>query len=266
MMIGVSDTQPTDETYPAAGPCLLGPVSNETVRRRAASVAHALATSREIDLLVSSETDDTQPLPESHRDGHCSPPTLIEGETALDPVVSQHNPSALVVERPTEQHLLDELFSDKAERLASKTDVLTVDGRGDTKRIASVLVPISGGEHSQLAVEAAVAVASANDAAVDLFHVIEDDSDESRDRGQTLLDSALASIPADDAERVDTWLYEASDTTTAITEQSAYYDLTVMGAPTVGPLERFVFGSTTKHVQREADSPVIVAHARGDSS
>jgi len=113
-----------------------------------------------------------------------------------------------------------------------------------------------------LAVETGLAVARANDAAVDLFHVIEDDSDAARDRGQTLLDSTVSTISDTEADRVDTWLYEAPDAPAAITEQSNYYDLTVMGAPTDGPLERFVFGSTSKEVQREADSPVIVAHAK----
>ena len=263
-MIGVSDTQPTNDEYPAAGPCLLGPITDETTRRRAASVAHALATSRDLDLLIgggqpSAEVDS---LPASHREGHCSQTTSVETETTLDPVVSRHNPSALVVKRNTEQHLLGELFSDRAERLSTNTDVLTVDGRGDTDRIASILVPIAGGDHSQLAVETGVALARANDAAVDLFHVLEDDSDAARDRGQTVLNTALAGVERTEDDRIETWLYEAPDASEAITEQSAYYDLTVMGAPTDGPLERFVFGSTSKQVQREADSPVIVAHAQ----
>lgn len=263
-MIGVSDTQPTADEYATAGSCLLGRITDETARRRAASVAHALARSRDLELLLSDGQPSTEveSLPASHREGHCLPTTTIEIERTVDPVVSQHNPSALVVKRNTEQRLLDELFSDRAERLSAKTDVLTVDGRGDTDRIASILVPIAGGNHSQLAVETGVALARANDAAVDLFHVIEDDSDAARDRGQTILNTALAGIERSEDDRIETWLYEAPDASEAITEQSAYYDLTVMGAPTVGPLKRFVFGSTSKQVQRKADSPVIVAHAK----
>lgn len=267
MTIAVSDSRPISYTDGSTGPCLLGQISGQTAQRRATSVAHALATLRDVDLLVSSgpnrgERDLTDPLPESHRAEHCSPTTVVEKATTLPPVVDQHQPSTLVLERPTDQHFIDELFSDRAERLSSTTDVLTVDGRGNTDRIASVLVPIADGEHSQLAVETAVAVARANDAAVDLFHVVQADSEASRDRGQALLDAVLDSIDEDDADRVDTWLYEATNASEAITEQSAYYDLTVMGASTIGPLERFVFGSTSKHVQREADSPVIVAHAQ----
>mgnify|MGYP005856785755 CR=1 FL=1 len=260
-MIGVSDTQPVADSYSATGPCLLGSISEETAQKRAASVAQALATTRDIDLLVSGVAPDMSgSLPESHRDAYCSVSTTVDGESTLDPVVTQHDPSVLVLKRHTQQHLIDELFSDPAERFSRKTDVLTVDSRSDADSIASILVPVAGGDHSQLAVETAVALARANDAAVDLFHVIEADTDEARAEGRQFLDEIQARIDPDERDRVDTWLYETPGAADAITEQSEYYDLTVMGAPTDSPLKRFVFGSTSKQVQREAESPVIVAH------
>ncbi len=265
-MIGVSDTQPVADGARAIGPCLLGPISNETALRRAGSVAHALAASRDTELLVSTNGEDvadlSERLPESHRSGYCSVTSNLDREATLDPVVTQHDPSALVIKRHTEQHLIDELFLDRAERLSRKTDVLTVDGRGDADRIASILVPVAGGDHSQLAIESAVAIAQANDAAVDLFHVLEADTDEAKAAGQQLLEELVATVAPEKRDRIDTWLYETPGATDAITEQSNYYDLTVMGAPTDSPLKRFVFGSTTKQVQREADSPVIVAHSQ----
>jgi len=262
-MIGVSDTQPVADSTHAIGPCLLGPISNETAQTRAASVAHALAASREIDLLASGAAEElSAALPDSHREGHCSTTSEIDAESTLDPVVTRHDPSLLVIKRHTEQHLIDELFSDPAERFSRKTDVLTVDGRGEADRIASILVPVAGGDHSQLALESAVAIARANDAAVDLFHVLEADTDEARAEGRQLLDAVESSIAPDERDRVDTWLYETPGAAEAITEQSEYYDLTVMGAPTDSPLKRFVFGSTSKQVQREAESPVIVAHSQ----
>ncbi|ERH05886.1 MAG: universal stress protein UspA related nucleotide-binding protein [Halonotius sp. J07HN4] len=72
---------------------------------------------------------------------------------------------------------------------------------------------------------------------------------------------ATAATALGEFDNVDTWLYEADSAADAIIEQSTYYDLTVMGAPTVGPLERFVFGSTSTYVQQDADSSVVVAHA-----
>jgi len=266
-MIGVSDVQPVADGSHAAGPCLLGSVGNETAYRRAASVAQALATSRNVELLVSdTEADESldvdQLLPESHREGYCSDASTIESGRALDPVVSQYTPSAVVLKRHTEQHLIDELFSDRAERLARDADVLTVDSRGDADRIASILVPVAGGRHSQLAVETAVALGRANNAAVDLFHVIEADSEEARADGQRVLSETVASVDVRETDQIDTWLYETPGAPEAITEQSSYYDLTVMGAPTDSPLKRFVFGSTSKQVQKEAGSSVIVAHAQ----
>ena len=264
-MIGVSDAQSVADDYRAVGPCLLGAIRDETARSRAVSVAQALATSRDVELLVSDRNEEatelSELLPQSHRDRYCSSTSEVDGDASLDPVVSQHDPSAVVVKRHTEQHLIDELFSDRAERLSRKADVLTVDGRGETDRIASILVPVAGGDHSQLAVETAVALARANDAAVDLFHVIEADTDEARAAGRELLTEVVATVDSDDSDRIDTWLYETPGAAEAITEQSNYYDLTVMGAPTDSPLERFVFGSTSKQVQKEADSPVLVAHA-----
>ena len=265
MMIGVSNAQQPSNNHVPGGSCLLGPIDDETARRRAVSIAHALAADRETDLLVSgSSGDDADCLPESHRERHHSSVRPVEPAATLDPIVEQYDPSMVVVKRRTDQRLFEELFSDRAERLSTTADVLTVDGRGETDRIASVLIPIAGGDHSRLAIEAGVAVARANDAAVDLFHVIDGDDPDARDRGEALLEAARGSIPADGVD-LDTWLYEAPDAPDAITEQSRYYDLTVMGAPTDGPLERFVFGSTSKQVQREADSPVIVAHA-GDGT
>lgn len=260
-MIGVSDTRSVAEDSQATGPCLLGSVENETARQRAASVAQAVATARGVELLVADGAADTS-LPESHRERYRATASGIDGH-AIDPVVSQYGPSAVVVKRHTQQHLIDELFSDRAERLSSETDVLTVDGRGETDRIASILVPVAGGRHSQLAVETAVALGRANDAAVDLFHVIDADTDAAREAGQRLLSETLASVESRESDQIDTWLYETPGAPEAITEQSSYYDLTVMGAPTDSPLKRFVFGSTSKQVQKAASSSVIVAHAKG---
>ncbi len=264
-MIAVSDTQSRNDISTLVGACLLGSIEDETAQRRAATVAHALACARDTDLLVANaapvadEMESSTALPDSHREEYCTTTTPLRVGGNLQPIVSQHHPSGLVLERGADSSFLTDLWADTAERLASETDVLTVDSRGEIETIASLLVPVAGGQHSHLAAEAAHAIAVANDAAVDLFHVVESDSDEARERGQRVLDEMATELA--DPERVDTWLFEATNTAEAIIEQSTYYDLTVMGAPTVGPLERFVFGSLSKRVQRGADSPVVVAHS-----
>ncbi|MFB6233447.1 MAG: universal stress protein [Haloarculaceae archaeon] len=249
-----------------SGPCLLGPIStDETARVRAAAVANAIATDRDAKLLLSQSMGDedgaetTLTLPNSHRDSHSRGATLLETSNTIQPIVSEQDPSVLVMERASGATFLSDLRASMAERLAADTDVLTVDGRGAAEPIASILVPVAGGRHSKLAVEAATAIAAANDAAIDLFHVVDDGSDAGRQRGQQLLERAAEEL---EYEQSDTWLYEASSPADAITEQSTYYDLTVMGAPTVSPLERFVFGSTATEVQDDADAPIVVAHAQ----
>lgn len=261
-MIAVNDGQ-SSPTTKGHGPCLVGHISDETAARRGAMVAHALATVRDAELLVTEpaiaeSTSDVQ-LPADHRESYSRSPTAVGGAMDIEPAVDQQDPSALVVEREQGSSLLSGLRGNTPERLADRTDVLTVDDRGDVETLASILVPIAGGRHSQLAVEAARAIAAANDAAIDLFHVVETDGAASRERGEQIL--ATAATALGEFESADTWLYEAESAADAIIEQSEYYDLTVMGAPTVGPLERFVFGSTSTDVQQDADSPVVVAHA-----
>ena len=261
-MIAVNDagSTPTTESH---GPCLVGHISDETAARRGAMVAHAMATVRDTELLLAESTtappaDDVQ-LPADHRDAYSQSATAVAGVSDVEPAVDRRNPSALVMERESRPSLLTGLRGTDAERLADRTDVLTVDNRGDVETLASILVPIAGGRHSQLAVETARAIAEANDAAIDLFHVVETEGAASRERGEQIL--ATAATALGEFENVDTWLYEADSPADAIIEQSEYYDLTVMGAPTVGPLERFVFGSTSTDVQQDADSSVVVAHA-----
>ena len=260
-MIAVNDAVSTPRE--GHGPCLVGHISDETAARRGAMVGHAMATVRDTELLLAESTTATPAgeiqLPPDHRDAYSQSATAIAAPNDVEPAVDRRDPSALVVERDPGPSLLSGLRGTAAERLADRTDVLTVDDRGDVETLASILVPIAGGRHSQLAVEAARAIAAANDAAIDLFHVVETDGAASRERGEQIL--ATAATALGEFESADTWLYEAESAADAIIEQSEYYDLTVMGAPTVGPLERFVFGSTSTDVQQDADSPVVVAHA-----
>lgn len=143
----------------------------------------------------------------------------------------------------------------------SPTDVAVANGRGDLDSVASILVPIAGGPHTELAVEVATALARASDAWVELFHVVPEDADAgTRSAGADRLADARGAVG--DYEEFDTWLYEAADPAAAIAEQSAYYDAVVMGAPTKGRMRRFVFGSTVDTVDREVEVPVVTTHQR----
>ncbi|MFC5133900.1 MULTISPECIES: universal stress protein [Haloferacaceae] len=162
-------------------------------------------------------------------------------------------------------------------------------------RVSSVLVAVGPGPHSGATVDVARRIAEATDAWLELFHVVpsdealsgwdspevdgpdtasDDGSDaaaddgepagrvESEDHGtagERLLDSARDRLGG--FERVDRWLVEDRTAAGAIVEQSPYYDLVVVGAPTTGTVGRFVFGSTTDTVVDEAAVPVVVVEA-----
>ncbi|MEF8858315.1 MAG: universal stress protein [Halolamina sp.] len=138
------------------------------------------------------------------------------------------------------------------------TDSVVANGQGDLSELASILVPVAGGPHSELAVEVACALAEHTDAWVELFTVIpENPTADERSAGAESL--ARARQSADGFENLDTWLYEDDDPAMAIAEQSEYYDAVVMGAPTKGRIRRTVFGSTADSVDRSVDIPVITA-------
>ncbi|GAA0526653.1 Nucleotide-binding universal stress protein, UspA family [Halorubrum aquaticum] len=152
------------------------------------------------------------------------------------------------------------------------------------ERTSSILVAVAGGPHSGATVDVARHVAEATDAWIELFHVTPSDAaiDENGGEatspettgsdaeggsgsyeatGDRLLDAACDRLG--EFDRVDRWLLEGESAAGAITEQSPYYDLVVVGAPTTGTVGRFVFGSTTDTVVDDAAVPVVVVEAAG---
>ena len=148
------------------------------------------------------------------------------------------------------------------ERLATDADcdVVTVNGRHGYDEVPSILLPVAGGPHSGLAADVAQQIAAANDAWIDLLHVVEEDAGKSRRReAEEYVETAYRRIGR--PETTTTWVLEADDATEAIVEQSRYYGLTVVGAPTTGRLRRLVYGSTSRTVGTDAESVVLSARS-----
>lgn len=138
------------------------------------------------------------------------------------------------------------------------TDVVMANGCGDIDSLASILVPVAGGPHTDLAVRTARALATHTDAWLELFHVIPEDADqEVRTHAEDCLSTAETGLAGFD--QYDTWCYEAEDPAAAIAEQSTYYDAVVMGAPTKGRIRRLVFGSTVDAVDERVEVPIVTA-------
>ncbi len=148
-------------------------------------------------------------------------------------------------------------------------------------RVSSILVALGPGPHSGATVDVARAIADATDAWLELFHVVPSESaladgspisdtnggdgpayentDEYALTGERLISAARDRLG--DFDRADSWLVEDRSAAGAIVEQSEYYDLVVIGAPTTGTVGRFVFGSTTDTVIDDAAVPVVVVEA-----
>ena len=142
-------------------------------------------------------------------------------------------------------------------------DVVAVNGKPGYDDIASILLPVAGGPHSGLATDIAKGVAEDHDAWIDLLYVVERDPPEyKREAAEQYLAAARERLGA--FENCDTWILEADDVAEVIIEQSAYYPLIVLGAPTKGRLRQFVFGSTTHNIRGDAQSMVLVGRNNRD--
>jgi nucleotide-binding universal stress UspA family protein len=163
---------------------------------------------------------------------------------------------------------------------AARARVEGTDRAARPDRVSSILVAVGAGPHTGATVDVARGIADAVDAWLELFHVVpsdralvdgdatavdgEADADEYAAAGDRLLDAASDRLG--DFDRADRWLVEDRTAAGAIVEQSPYYDLVVVGAPTTGTVGRFVFGSTTDTVIDDAEVPVVVVEADGETA
>lgn len=152
------------------------------------------------------------------------------------------------------------LTGDAPERVAGRADcdTVVVNGRPGFDRGPSILLPVAGGPHSGLAADVAGRIAADAGAWVDVLHVVEEGAtDRERERAEEYVEAASRRIGR--PETTATWILEAEDLADAIIEQSRYYPLTVVGAPTKGRLRRFIHGSTNRSVRSNARSVVLSA-------
>lgn len=265
------------------GEPILVPVVNDGSTTQAFTYAVALAdaTGRELVFLDTApnqtpsdgpETDEARPAAKralrarTVSDGSVSATGIVRDENSLavavESAVTNLGARTVVVEDAPTDRVLSELRPSIGERIASATDadVVRTNGRGSFDGVRSVLVPVAGGPHSGLAVDAARALAAATGAWIDLLHVVSADASEAdHDASRAVLADANDRLSSFD--RVDTWSLEAEpdhDVADVLVQQTRYYDAIVMGAPRKGRLRRFVSGSTTESVSEDAQVPVVV--------
>lgn len=142
-------------------------------------------------------------------------------------------------------------------------DSLVVTDNEPTRSIASILVPVDGSPDADAALDAAAALARANDAWIELLRVHDPDDPAARTRARTLLEGYRSRVGGD--VPVQTWLLDEADVGDSIVEQTAHYDVTVLGASTTDRLRELLFGSLSRSVARNGENTVVEAH-RGRTS
>ncbi|WP_262181453.1 universal stress protein [Haloarcula laminariae] len=180
-------------------------------------------------------------------------------------VAQQRDIQLVVLDEHTPDLFGEGLRGDAADRMRKKAscDVLSVTYSRAGPGIASVLVPVAEGKHSGLGVIVGGALGVGADAPVDLFHVSEEKTDAEVSRVSDLFERARDRLP--ESVELDTWHLEAPDVAEAIINESAHYDVTLIGKPSQSGLREFVTGSITAAVTKESENAVLTVQRNGDS-
>ncbi|MFW6153481.1 MAG: universal stress protein [Halobacteriota archaeon] len=126
------------------------------------------------------------------------------------------------------------------------------------RRIDSMLVPVAGGPHVELALVTAEALAHQHHAGIEIVHVVEPDPEaDAVDRATGYLGSAAATL--DPAIDVTQTVLEDEDVVAAIVEAGRSHDLTLLGAAEEGIISQLLFGEIPERVGRASTSGVILA-------
>ena len=121
----------------------------------------------------------------------------------------------------------------------------------------SILVPVAGGPHDELAAELAGTIAARHDAEIVLLHVEGPDTGaDDHDNHVRLLEERRETVP--DGLSVSESVVESDHVAGAITDETVHHDLTILGATRDPFLKRRLVGSVAQGVGRSAGSSVIV--------
>ncbi|GAB7021008.1 universal stress protein [Halostagnicola bangensis] len=123
--------------------------------------------------------------------------------------------------------------------------------------IDSILVPVAGGPHDELAAETADSIARRNDASISLLHVLDpDDPELTLEEAEVFL--AETADWMGNSRSVNTKIIENADVSGAITDSTTKHDITVLGASRGGLIQRALVGTVSEAVGRHAAGTVIL--------
>jgi len=217
---------------------------------------HEVSDSDEVDLLEWVFDQTAESLPRV--DGTCVYTRSVV--TGVVQAVRTRNVDTLVVPGGVRTGRLRTSITERIAAHADADVVIVNGGQAGFEDPASILLPIAGGPHSGLAADIAASIATGSDAWIDILHVLDDDApDHQRDSAEELTEDISRRI--DRPDTTTSWLLETTETIETIVDQSRCYDLTIIGAPTKGRLQKFIFGSTAQSVRKNAGSVVLSARS-----
>ncbi|SFF85750.1 Nucleotide-binding universal stress protein, UspA family [Halopelagius inordinatus] len=174
--------------------------------------------------------------------------------------VEESDPSALLVGWRGRSRRSEAVLGTTVDALVERAECdLYVERIGrEADGVDSVLLPVAGGPHVEVAAVMAVAIAVRNDARVVVFAVADAETDAAAARefaaeGHRMVLATDADLP------VETVVREAADPTDAIGDAAANHDVVVLGATRRGALRRRLVGSVARRIVKRTDETVILA-------
>ena len=160
------------------------------------------------------------------------------------------------------------LSGNTTEKVASRAecDVFVEKLAAEDTPIQQILLAVSGGPHSDLAAKTAHAIASEVGARIDVVHFLGQNATHAeQEDGEQIIEAAENTLFGDG--QVETTLEQTDHVAKAIIDRSDEYDVTVLGSPTSGLLEQFVFGTVPDSVTQQSKNAVVMAqHDTGSTS
>jgi len=212
-------------------------------------------TSRDTaEVVLEAKTDSSIDVPV---EGH-----TLTGSSALDAVVSAaktYDINTIIMGTDASEDLEGQIAKH------TERDTVVINDQNRLESVSSILVPIAGGPSSGGAVDIAGALAQANDAWIELVHIVEDDdASATAERADEVLEAGLSRLTG--VEDVDTRVIEAADAVDEIIDETQYHDVTVIGAPQKSRLRRLIFGSPTDEIRERAQNTVVMVRRESDST
>lgn len=189
--------------------------------------------------------------------------TIRIGHNAADAIlntITQHDSDAVIVGwKGRRSKRRDVVLGTNVDRVVQEADCdvfVEKFGMGADGNVDSILVPVAGGPHAELAIETAGAIARHTGATVHPVYVIDPAaSDASQLEGESMLADRTASL---EDVTVETTLLEGDDIVSTLVDESGNHDLTIIGATREGMIQQFVFGTIPETVAERAPTTVIM--------